>query len=264
MRMRRPVSSVASLTRKLYRKIATDHVKCGTAILPAKHLRFGGPEFKDDTFFLASGRREAQRLIEKCGVTSESSILDVGCGVGRLPIGILSHMENPPQYWGIDVDKDSINWCARYIARDQSRFHFERVNVLNRRYNPDGRMFGDGFHLPHADCAFGVIYLYSVFSHMMPEDIKAHLCEFRRLLEPAGRIFLTAFVEEGVPQVMENPPGYRMNWSGALHCVRYEKEFFESLVASAGFEVRIFEYGNETDGQSGFYLGLPVITDYGE
>jgi len=232
------------------------HVRRGSSILPASHLRFGGQEFKDDDFFLSSGRREAERLIEKCGVTSEGRILDVGCGVGRLPIGVLSYMEKLPQYWGIDVDSNSISWCMRYIARDQSRFHFERINVHNRRYNPSGESFDNSFHFPYADCAFNVIYLYSVFSHMMPGDIKAYLTEFRRLLEPAGRIFFTAFVEEDVPQVMENPPGYRMNWSGALHCVRYQKEFFESLVADAGFEVRMFEYGQETDGQSGFYLNL--------
>lgn len=233
-----------------------DHVQCGSSILPARHLRWGGQEFKDDAFFLASGRRETRRLIDKCGVTPESRILDVGCGVGRLPIGILSHMENLPRYWGIDVDADSINWCRRHIARDQSRFHFERIDMRNRRYNPRGPLFDSGFSLPFAGRAFSVIYLYSVFSHMMPGDIRAYLAEFRRLLEPAGRVFLTAFVEEDVPQVMENPPRYRMNWRGPLHCVRYQKEFFESLLANAGLKIRTFEYGQETDGQTGFYLSL--------
>ena len=251
-------ASFSSLTRRLYRSLAADRVTFGTAILPAKHLRYGGAEFKDDAFFLASGRKEAHRLTEKCGLTPSSRILDVGCGVGRLPIGILSLMKDPPQYWGIDVDRYSINWCARYIARGRPSFHFERIDVLNPRYNPDGRTSYSDFRFPYAECAFGVIYLYSVFSHMMPEDIKAYLKEFRRLLEPTGRIFLTAFVEEGVPQVTENPPDYRMHWSGPLHCVRYEKKFFESLTASAGFEVQLFEYGLETDGQSGLYLSLPA------
>jgi SAM-dependent methyltransferase len=229
-------------------------VRYGSSILPARHLRFGGQEFKDDAFFLASGCREAGRLIEKCGITPESRILDVGCGVGRLPIGILSHLENPPQYWGVDVDTDSINSCTRYIARHQSRFHFERINVLNRRYNPSGVRLDASFRLPYGDSSFDLVYLYSIFPHMLPEDLQAYLAEFRRLLAATGQVFLTAFVEEGVPDFVENPHGYRTKWTGALHCIRYEKRFLESLVREAGFEVRAFEYGQETDGQSALYL----------
>ena len=236
------------------RGLLRDHVRSGSSVLPAKHLRFGGAEFKDDAFFLASARKEAQRLIEKCGVTFESRILDVGCGVGRLPIGIMSHMDNSPQYWGVDVDADSIHWCRRHITGNQSKFHFDRVNILNRRYNPNGVRLDESFRLLYGDCSFDLIYFYSVFSHMMPGDIRAYLGECRRLLAATGQVFLTAFVEEGVADFMENPSGYRREWTGALHCVRYEKKFFESLVRQAGFGVRASEYGQETDGQSAFYL----------
>jgi SAM-dependent methyltransferase len=258
MNMTRLFIEKLHITRRFLstRGLIRDHVKCGASVIPPKYLRFGGKEFKEDAFFLTSGRLEAQRLTEKCAVTSESRILDIGCGVGRLAIGILNQMSKPPLYWGVDVDPGSIKWCQRHISRDHSGFHFTHVNVVNRRYNAQGAVADGSFRFPFADGLFDAIYLYSVFSHMMPGDIKTYLAEFRRLLVPRGQVFFTAFAEERVPEVMENPPGYRMNWSGPLHCVRYQKEFLESLVAQAGFEVRMFEYGRETDGQSGFYLSL--------
>ena len=231
-----------------------DHVRFGSSVLPAKHLRFGGAEFKDDAFFVASGKSEAGRLVNKCAVTSSSRVLDVGCGMGRLPIGILSLMENPPRYFGVDVDFASVDWCRRHVGHGRANFRFDHINVLNERYNPKGTHLGKDFRLPYEDCSLDLIYLYSVFSHMMPEDVQAYLREFRRLLVPTGQVFLTAFVEEKVPDVMENPSNYRMKWGGALHCVRYEKGFFESLIAACGFRIHTFEYERETNGQSALYL----------
>jgi len=92
----------------------------------------------------------------------------------------------------------------------------------------------------------------------MDEDTAAYLGEVSRLLKPGGRAFVTAFVEEGVPDVEENPAGYGpLEWSGPLHCVRFDKAFFEGMVRAAGLEVDSLEHGQETDGQSLYILRKP-------
>jgi SAM-dependent methyltransferase len=238
------------LLRSIYRAVASDHVTSGGVVLPAKHLRLGGKEFKDDRFFLASARSEARRLIERCGFTPGQRALDFGCGVGRLPIGMLAEFGETTGYEGVDVDEDCVRWCKRHIERRHPGFHFHRIDAANRRYNPEGRT---GCDLPFERQTFDVIYLYSVFSHMLVDDVNGYLQQFARILKPTGCVFLTAFVEEGVPDVSENPEGYRMQWSGPLHCVRYKRSFFEDLLRRAGFRMKHFEYGRETDGQSAIY-----------
>jgi ubiquinone/menaquinone biosynthesis C-methylase UbiE len=238
--------------------VQADHVRSGGVLIPAKYLRLGGSEFKDDKFFLASARAEAGRLVEHCGLSKECRVLDVGCGVGRLPIGILDHVGEIQCYWGVDVDNGSVRWCNRHIHRPHPMFQFQHIEVLNRRYNASGRPLDQSFRFDFDDQAFHTIYLYSVFSHMKTEDILVYLREFNRLLRPNGSIFLTAFIEEAVPNMSENPVGYRMNWHGALHCVRYEKAFFWALLEEAGFTVTRFVYAQETDGQSALYLSLGV------
>lgn len=89
---------------------------------------------------------------------------------------------------------------------------------------------------------------------MTSQDVRTYLKEFRRLLVPGGIVFLTAFVESGVPEITVNPSEYQRAWQGALHCVRYEQQFFEGLVVAAGLKVHRFDYGRETDGQSAYYL----------
>ena len=64
-----------------------------------------------------------------------------------------------------------------------------------------------------------------------------------------------------MPEEEENPAGYGpIRWSGPLHCVRYERGFFEAMVRDAGLEVDRFEHGQETDGQSLLILRAPAAS----
>lgn len=247
-------SLMIKIALKLISLFNPDSVRYKNMILPAKHLRFCGTKFQDDRYFLASAQAEADRLVEYFRLTVNSRVLDVGCGVGRLPIGILSRIGEVQHYRGVDVNKRSIRWCQRHITRQHPSFQFIHIDVKNLRYNPGGRAIDIDFRLPFDNQEFDIIYLYSVFSHMTSEDVRAYLKEFQRLLARSGKIFLTAFIEDGVPDMTINPRGYRRNWSGPLHSVRYDKDFFESLLAESGFAVEHFDYEKETNGMSALYI----------
>ena len=91
---------------------------------------------------------------------------------------------------------------------------------------------------------------------MAKEHVEIYLKDFRRILKPGGKIFLTAFIEEDVPEMIINPEDYRMNWSGPLHCVCYDESYFRKLLSENGFNLDLFDYEKETDGQSGLYISL--------
>ena len=245
---------LGKLTLALRRALGVESVRHKGVVLPASHLRFGGPEFRNDDYFLRSAREEAERLVKRLGMTKDSCVVDIGCGVGRLAIGILSSPGGVGVYRGVDVGEQSIRWCKRYIERGHSNFRFIHVDVRNPRYHPEGRPITEDFRLPLAAESCDIVYLYSVFSHMLTTDLKAYLSEFARLLVVEGRVFYTAFVEQGVPQVSVNPPGYRMPWRGPLHGVRYEQQFLQALIVEAGFRVDDWERGVEAGGQTGIYL----------
>lgn len=222
--------------------------------LPARHLRFGGTHFRTEEHFLASGCAEVRRLVATCGLTAATRLLDVGCGVGRLAFGIIRELGTIERYEGVDVHVGAIAWCQGYLSRWYPCFRFTHLDVHNLRYNPAGSPISADFQLPFGDGSFDLVYLYSVFSHLTEPDVRQYLREFRRLLTAGGVVFLTAFLEEGVPSVSINPAGYRRDWQGALHCVRYERSHFEGLVTAAGLRTVRFEYGGETDGQSAVSL----------
>ena len=52
-----------------------------------------------------------------------------------------------------------------------------------------------------------------------------------------------------------NPPGYRRkNCKGPLQCVRYNKDYFNSVLFENGFVLDKYNYEIETQGQSTIYL----------
>jgi SAM-dependent methyltransferase len=220
-------------------------------------LRTGGENYVDDASFIGSGEREVERLMKTCNLTKDSRVLDMGCSFGRLPIGILRKLGDIAAYRGTDVNRVAIDWCARYITPKHPTFRFIHTDVANARYNPRGKGTEQVKHehlLPFDEVPFDVIYLYSVFSHMEPKDVSAYLKEFARLLHQNGHVFLTTFVEENVPNFTENPEEYKRSWKGALHCTRFSRGYFRSLVEEAGLQIQHLDYATEANGQSAIWL----------
>lgn len=101
------------------------------------------------------------------------SILDIGCGTGRLLVGW--HCDDPGrQLVGTDINPDLIAWCRSNLA-DVARW---KVNDVR----------------PPLDLAagsFDLIVLASVFTHLALDNQRVWLEEIHRLLGPAGHALIT-------------------------------------------------------------------------
>lgn len=242
--------------RKLYYQLFSDYVLYQGVPLPDKRLRTGGCEFKDDAYFYQSAQTEAQRIISHFGYSEGQKLLDIGCGFGRLAIGFLIQPKHV-SYLGLDVNKFAVDWCQRHIEKQHEGFYFMHLNVRNERYYAEGQAIDSNFRFPIADQEFDIAYLYSVFSHMVSEDIGVYLRDLQRILKPEGHLFFTAFVEDDVPDMTINPVGYRdIEWHSSLHCVRYNRKYMQNLLTQSGFRLDDFVYEQETNGQSAFYTSV--------
>jgi ubiquinone/menaquinone biosynthesis C-methylase UbiE len=210
----------------------------------------GGDHFVDDLAFVESAVADVDRLQALAGLTADSRLLDWGCGAGRLAVGIKHTLGNVADYHGVDVQPQLIEWADENLSDEHTRFTL--VDQANARYNPDGSLVRE---IPTQNDSVDVFYAYSVFSHMLVDDISAYLRVIARILAPTGHAIVTAFVEDDVPSWTENPVGYGpLTWTGRLHCVRYNKAFFDLLLRHWGLDVVHFEHGQETDGQSLYVL----------
>lgn len=201
--------------------------------LPPRHLRPGGARSSDE-LWVQRGIADARLLTKRAGLATSSRLLDWGCGPGRLLVGI-SRVVGPIQkYTGLDVKADVVDWATANLATPWSTF--VHVDQHNARYNARGDM---SHSLPFASDSFDIACAFSVFTHMRTADAPGYSAEITRLLRPGGLAVLTAFVEPDVPDDVENPVGYlpELPFAGPLHCVRYERDYFEVLLRRAGLDV---------------------------
>jgi len=245
----------ANIIRSTIMKILPrkEYIKVSGSIIPSPDLRWCGPEFKDDNYYLESAEGEANRLVKYFQCTQKSRVLDVGCGQGRLPIGIL-RVIGQINYMGIDVDRKSIDWCKNYIEQSYTSFKFKHLDLYNERYNKKGIKIDNEFRFEIAPKSIDIIYLYSVFSHTTEENLRAYLKDFSRILDDNGKMFFTTFVEEDVPNISINPEKYQLKCAGPLHIVRYEKDYLFSILHEYGYSITNFTHKTEANGQSAIYL----------
>jgi len=225
-------------------------------VLPPRELRGRlGASFLADGFYLESGIAEARRLAARLAYSKSSLVVDIGCGLGRLATGMLWEFGDV-QYFGIDSNPTFAEWCREHIERNHPSFRFIHLDVVNELYNPTGKIDGDRIRLPLADATADIVYLWGLFTNMGPEHVRIYVSEMSRIAREGSRIFLTAFVEENVPEVSFIPKGYvPYECVKPLQCVRYSKDFLFSIFSRYGLVVEEFRHhGGAFPSQSEVYL----------
>lgn len=133
------------------------------------------------------------------------TILDVGCGIGRMAVPLLDFVDDKGEYYGFDIVEKGINWCKDNISKRNPNFHFQQVDIYNQLYNVKGKLKGETFQFPYESNQFDFIFLTSVFTHMMPLEVENYLSEISRVLKKDGQCFITYFIlDEAAKQNLDS------------------------------------------------------------
>lgn len=216
--------------------------------------------------FKAVGVQFLGYLIELCGLQPADAVLDVGCGSGRIALPLTGYLNREGRYAGFDVSKEATAWCRENISGSHPNFDFTIVDIQNGSYNPKGRYKSSDFRFPYPDESFDVVLLASVFTHMLPPDVKHYMSEIGRVLKPGGRSLITFFLlnEESLALIKEGKgsfnfehemQGYRTdNLAHPEAAIAYPEAFVRELYEERGYELREpLRYGTwsgRTDGLS--------------
>jgi len=212
------------------------------------------------TFKLVSDE-QLDVLQKHIGVNRDHAVLEIGCGIGRAAIPFTHLLSPSGRYIGIDIVRESIDWCNANIAASSGdvpvrhpNFSFLCLDVQSHMYNPNGAMTAAELRLPVDDRSIDRIFLFSVFTHMFEPDIRGYLAEFARVLKPSGLALATWFMidEDNLKSVREFGSvmgehirfAHRISmscWVSDIHhplgAVGYSEPAIHDMVASAGLRV---------------------------
>jgi SAM-dependent methyltransferase len=235
--------------------------------MPPEELVFvGGGDFK------AIGEAFVGHFVDLCALSPDECVLEVGCGVGRIAAALTRYLSPKGSYEGFDVAPDGIDWCNQAIAARFANFRFSRADVYNKQYNPSGSLDAEDYVFPFDDDSFDFVFLTSVFTHMLPEDVEQYLAQIARVLRPGGRCLITYFLlnEESLGLLAA---GRGRRWTfphdhgvfrTELHdvheaVVAYREDFVRTQYARVGLRVRQPIHYGRWCGRAEFLSGQDVV-----
>ncbi len=191
-----------------------------------------------------------------CNLQPAETVLDVGCGVGRMAVPLLDYLKSG-RYEGFDIMPQNVDWCRRAITRRWPNFQFQHADIFNREYNPRGPVHCGEYRFPYPDATFDFAFLTSVFTHLMPPDAAHYLKELGRVLKPGGRCLATFFllnresnalVDSGKGTFTLHPQEgvHRVNnWEVPEECLALDEAFIAEAAHAAGLAMdRPAKYGS--------------------
>lgn len=147
---------------------------------------FGGEKF------ISQAKTFASFLQQEVGLQPQVNVLEVGCGCGRIALGLVGEL-NEGNYTGADIDPISLQACRDNARLSERQFQFVLMDVRNSIYNPTGNSSPESYVFPFPDESFDVVFLYSVFTHMLPEAVDNYLSQIGRVLRPSVVLHLAPF-----------------------------------------------------------------------
>jgi SAM-dependent methyltransferase len=157
-------------------------------LVPPRYLNFAG-----DGDFEATGNEFLGYFIDLGDLKSDSRVLEVGCGIGRMARPLTKYLTEG-SYEGIDIVPKGISWCQVQITTRYPNFRFQLADIQSVMYNPKGRQHAATYRFPFENSEFDFVFLTSVFTHMMKQDIEQYLHEIARVLRPNAVCFITFFL----------------------------------------------------------------------
>ncbi|MEK6326344.1 MAG: class I SAM-dependent methyltransferase [Actinomycetota bacterium] len=213
-------------------------------------------------------------FVELAGLTRDEAVLEPGCGAGRMAEPLAGYLSATGSYDGFDVVRETIEWCERNIAPKHPNFRFRHVDVLNPAFNPEGQLDPKEFEFPYPAEAFDLVFLTSVFTHMLPPEVRHYLSEIHRVLRPGGRCLMTFFLlnEKSLDSVRAGHAARRFAYEGEGYrydvpdrperAVAYREEDVLGFLDQAGFELNgPIRYGRWTSPRDrrGMDVGQDIV-----
>lgn len=228
---------------------------------PPAHRRGSG-----DGDFRAIGCEFLGYFVRLCGLRPHESVLDLGCGIGRIAIPLTQYLNvERGRYLGLDLSADGVHWCHENVTQVYPNFRFHHLDVHHPIYNPNGPIPGTRTSIPLVTAETDFVCMISVVTHLLPEEVVSNAMEIARVLRPAGRCLVSAFLvteararrlrDGGVPrlpfQVEDGPSPWFADAEHRTAAVAYDEAHLLELFAQAGLRLSARPvYGHWAGGQS--------------
>lgn len=204
--------------------------------------------------FIPKAFRSLSLLVGLGRLRRDGSILDVGCGVGRITYSLAYYLSASGRYEGLDAVPRWVEWNRKTISSRFPNFRFRLADVRNGFYSRRSRTHAERLRFPYGDETFDTALVESVFQHNRVPVVRHYLAEIGRVLRRGGRCVVTSFILRrgslAADQRADNLDFLHPlegAWSASAKVpeigIAFEAPRFEQWVGEAGLEIAEFHPG---------------------
>jgi SAM-dependent methyltransferase len=189
-------------------------------------------------------------VFEDLGPLDYSTVVDFGCGCGRVARQLLLQRPPPDHYVGIDVNMDHIRWCREELTPLNQDFRFEHLDVTNV-FNP-GPGKPDVAPFPVESGWGSLVVGISILTHIPEAQLLFYLKEIRRVLNDRGRAILTLFLFDraAIPWLPSFLHSLYIAADNPTACVFYDWDWLLAQLTATSLIVETANVPNVVGGQT--------------
>ena len=178
-------------------------------------------------------------FLQRHGLKSSSTVLDIGCGPLRLGSALIPLLDNG-WYYGQDINSDTIAFGEEVLRQ---------AGISEKA--PYTLFASEQFELNLVDRPVQIAFANSVFSHLTLNSIFTALLQLQTVLAPSGVLYATFFaLEPDRPWLQPHP---RNKWGREFETYSYQDPYhysvsmLQNLARQAGFRLDLMDdFGHPT------------------
>lgn len=226
------------------------------ALTPPTDIRNLVGPFSNAYYYAATGQVFFEYFKGLCGLKPDEDVLDVGCGCGQMAAPLTRYLNSTSMYEGFDIVPESTKWAELNISSRYPNFHFHMADVFNQSFHPAGQCKASEYRFPYNNESFDFIFLKSVFTHMLPQDMENYFSEICRVLRKGRRCLITYFLlnTQSLAQIKANASTqdfqyvfskYRTTSETAPEgAIAYDETYIRGLYSKFGLDITGCLYGS--------------------
>jgi SAM-dependent methyltransferase len=189
------------------------------------------------------------------------TVVDFGCGIGRLAAALLNRLAGHQRVIGIDIIPDVIEFCRSEITSHYENSEFICIDATNPHYPRSGggdtEVVTQQAVIERFRSQVDLVCALSLITHMNEHDIGVFLDHTRQLLRPRGKALVSCYLlDRESRESMHSgrslirfghlPRAYEHYFATRddLDFVAISYEALETMVSSCGLKVDAVVFGN--------------------
>ena len=212
----------------------------------------------------------------------DMSVLDFGCGCGRLALPVLRFLSSEGKYTGVDIVPKLVEFCQEEIAPLYDNAAFSLSMDGNKLYDkfysaPQKQLTTISSLAELGTNKFDLIVAFSVFTHLSLDEANDYFKQLYSLLKPGGNLVISTFLInessrsyfnanlshiEFDADILEDKSVYYKDIDGQLYAVGFQEKHLIAVGKVAGLDPAVIYYGHWCGrGRSDSFQDVVVFTD---